>query len=138
MAVQIVDKAIRFCQRFAKLLRFEQSTDSLIEVVERVVADCHEQMQWETAVDYQCAHCSFDGSHVASVSLDIAAPFGLDDLFAMVIRPNYALDNAASHTRKAERARLIWPQVTVIPWHPTPGEWAPVAKVRGNARHDEC
>jgi hypothetical protein len=54
-------------------------------------------------------------------TLDVAAPFGLDDVFAMVIRPNYALDNAAAYTRKAERARLIWPQVTVIPWHPVPG-----------------
>jgi uncharacterized protein len=54
-------------------------------------------------------------------TLDVAAPFGLDDLFSMVIRPNYALDNAVSHTRKAERARLIWPRVTVIPWHSIPG-----------------
>lgn len=53
-------------------------------------------------------------------SFDIAAPFGLDDLFAMVIRPNRALDNAASHTSKAARARLIWPQVTVLPWRPVP------------------
>lgn len=53
-------------------------------------------------------------------TLDIAAPFGLDDLFAMVIRPNYALDNAASHTSKAARARSIWPQVTVLPWQPLP------------------
>jgi uncharacterized protein len=53
-------------------------------------------------------------------TMDIAAPFGFDDLFAMVIRPNYALDNAASHTRKAEAARLIWPQVSVIPWYPVP------------------
>jgi hypothetical protein len=51
-------------------------------------------------------------------SLDIAAPFGLDDVFAMVVRPNYALDNAASFMRKAERAQSIWPQVTVIPWDP--------------------
>ena len=48
--------------------------------------------------------------------LDIVAPFGLDDLFAMVIRPNYALANAASHTAKAERARATWPEVTIIPW----------------------
>jgi hypothetical protein len=47
--------------------------------------------------------------------LDIAAPFGLDDLFGMVIRPNRALENAASHRAKAERAQAIWPQVTVIP-----------------------
>ena len=48
--------------------------------------------------------------------LDIVAPFGLDDLFGMVIRPNPALDNAASHRGKAIRAQAIWPEVTVIPW----------------------
>jgi hypothetical protein len=48
--------------------------------------------------------------------LDVAAPFGLDDLFAMVIRPNRALDNAVSHTRKAQRAQAIWPEVIVMPW----------------------
>jgi uncharacterized protein len=49
-------------------------------------------------------------------SLDIAAPFGLDDVFAMVIRPNRALVNAASHTSKAQRAKAIWPEVVVEPW----------------------
>jgi hypothetical protein len=49
--------------------------------------------------------------------LDIVAPFGLDDLFAMVIRPNRTLDNAVSHTRKAARAQSIWPEVTIIPWN---------------------
>ena len=49
-------------------------------------------------------------------TLDIAAPFGLDDLFAMVIRPNRALDNAVSHSSKAARSVALWPQVTVIPW----------------------
>jgi hypothetical protein len=48
--------------------------------------------------------------------LDVAAPFGLGDLFAMVIGPNRALDNRASHKAKALRARAIWPEVTVIPW----------------------
>jgi uncharacterized protein len=48
--------------------------------------------------------------------LDIAAPFGLEDLFAMVIRPNRALDNAGSHVRKAARAQAMWPEVTLIPW----------------------
>lgn len=50
--------------------------------------------------------------------LDIAAPFGLEDLFAMLIRPNRVIENAASHTRKAVRAKAIWPEVTVIPWEP--------------------
>ncbi len=48
--------------------------------------------------------------------LDIVAPFGLDDLFGMVIRPNRALDNRASHETKAARAKAIWPEVSVIPW----------------------
>jgi uncharacterized protein len=48
--------------------------------------------------------------------LDLVAPFGLADIFAMVIRPNRALDNAASHARKAERVKAIWPEVTVLPW----------------------
>ena len=49
--------------------------------------------------------------------LDIAAPFGLHDMFDMVIRPNRALDNAASHAAKAERVRAIWPEVVVEPWN---------------------
>jgi hypothetical protein len=49
-------------------------------------------------------------------SLDIAAPFGLSDLFAMIVRPNRALQNRASHEAKAARARAVWPEVTVIPW----------------------
>jgi hypothetical protein len=48
--------------------------------------------------------------------LDIAAPFGLDDLFAMVIRPNRALDNAASYAAKAARAQAVWRDVTVVAW----------------------
>lgn len=48
--------------------------------------------------------------------LDIAAPFGLDDMFSMTIRPNHALDNAASHVAKAARAKAIWPEVVVVPW----------------------
>jgi hypothetical protein len=48
--------------------------------------------------------------------LDILAPFGLDDLFKMVIRPNKVIDNAASYAAKAARAKVIWPEVVVIPW----------------------
>jgi len=48
--------------------------------------------------------------------LDVVAPFGLDDLFAMVVRPNYALDNAATFRRKSQRRQSIWPEIKVIPW----------------------
>jgi uncharacterized protein len=48
--------------------------------------------------------------------LDVVAPFGLDDIFGMIVRPNYALPNKVTHERKAARARAIWPELRVIPW----------------------
>ena len=48
--------------------------------------------------------------------LDVIAPFGLDDIFAMVIRPNRVIDNQISHEAKAVRAKTIWPEVVIIPW----------------------
>jgi hypothetical protein len=41
---------------------------------------------------------------------DVFAPFGLEDIFAMVIRPNYALPNRETHERKAARAKSVWPE----------------------------
>ena len=52
----------------------------------------------------------------ADGSLDIIAPFGLEDMFAMVARPNRALDNRSTFEAKAARARAVWPGVAVVPW----------------------
>lgn len=52
--------------------------------------------------------------------LSIAAPFGLADLFGLVLRPNPALDNEAAYTAKAERMRALWPELTVLPWAGAP------------------
>jgi hypothetical protein len=46
--------------------------------------------------------------------LNIIAPFGLDDLFAMVMRPNPSYAHRATFDMKAARARAVWPEVTVI------------------------
>jgi hypothetical protein len=48
--------------------------------------------------------------------LDIIAPFRLDDLFAMVIRPNRVMDSEASYQAKAARAKAIWPELVIVPW----------------------
>lgn len=48
--------------------------------------------------------------------LDVFAPFGLDDIFNMIVRPNRVLPNKATHEKKAARARAIWPELRVIPW----------------------
>jgi hypothetical protein len=34
----------------------------------------------------------------------------------LLIRPNKVIDNEASHTAKAARAKAIWPEITVVPW----------------------
>ena len=48
--------------------------------------------------------------------IDISAPFGLRDAFSMPICPNYALMNMATRSRKAVRAKPVWPEGTIIPW----------------------
>lgn len=45
---------------------------------------------------------------------DIATPFGVDDLFGMVLRPNPAWPHRPTLAAKAARARQIWPEVRVI------------------------
>jgi uncharacterized protein len=47
--------------------------------------------------------------------LDVFAPFGLDDIFGMIVRPNHALSNKATHERKAARAREIGPELQEAP-----------------------
>jgi len=48
--------------------------------------------------------------------LDVFAPFGLDDIFDMVVRPNRVLPNKATHEKKAARARVTWPQLKIVSW----------------------
>jgi hypothetical protein len=51
-------------------------------------------------------------------TLDVFVPFGLEDIFAMFIRPNPVLPNKPTHDRKAARVKAIWPELTIIPWAP--------------------
>jgi hypothetical protein len=48
--------------------------------------------------------------------VEIAAPFGLDDLFALRMAPNRALPVRADHAAKAARIRFLWPEVEILPW----------------------
>lgn len=47
-------------------------------------------------------------------AISIAAPFGLDDVFAMTIRPNPNRPLARGWARTVENARGRWPELTVI------------------------
>jgi hypothetical protein len=47
-------------------------------------------------------------------AISLAAPFGLDDLFAMRLRPNpRRVITAAAFDRVAASARARWPELTV-------------------------
>ena len=47
---------------------------------------------------------------------ECCAPFGLDDLFGLVVRPNKVQITSAIYEAKVERWRPIWPQLTFMPW----------------------
>lgn len=48
--------------------------------------------------------------------IEIFAPYGLSDVFAMRITPNRIMENRETHERKAMRAKAHWPELTVAPW----------------------
>ena len=47
---------------------------------------------------------------------DVYAPFGFDDVFEMVVRPNYVHDLPQQYREKADRWQRTWPRITVMPW----------------------
>ncbi|MEJ8404764.1 nucleotidyltransferase family protein [Brevundimonas vesicularis] len=50
----------------------------------------------------------------ADDSLSVAAPFGLDDVFALTIRPNPNRPVARGWAKAVDSARARWPELTVV------------------------
>jgi len=48
--------------------------------------------------------------------LECCAPFGLDDLFGLVVRPNKRQITRAIYEAKVDRWCSIWPRITFLPW----------------------
>jgi hypothetical protein len=48
--------------------------------------------------------------------IELYTPFGLDDLFSFRIVPNRRMNNRATHEKKGERARSVWPEIVVEAW----------------------
>ena len=48
--------------------------------------------------------------------IELYVPFGLDDLFSFRLVPNRRMNNRATHEKKAERARTVWPEIVVEAW----------------------
>ena len=68
------------------------------------------------AIDSFAAVCCSVGVTVRDGGLRVYAPFGYDDLFAMVVRPNPRLAPRHVYETKAARWLQQWPELTVLPW----------------------
>jgi uncharacterized protein len=44
------------------------------------------------------------------------APFGTDDLWNLIVRPNKTLVTRAVYEAKAARWSALWPRLTILPW----------------------
>jgi hypothetical protein len=70
----------------------------------------------EEAIDSWPTTASAVGVRRTENGYDVYAPFGLGDLFQMVIRPNKALVTEEVYYNKARKWKAKWPEIQVIPW----------------------
>jgi hypothetical protein len=68
------------------------------------------------AIDSFAAVCCAVGATVDDGGPRVYAPFGFDDLFGMVVRPNRRLAPQHVYEAKAARWKQHWPELTVLPW----------------------
>jgi hypothetical protein len=61
-----------------------------------------------------CSSCV--GLRAAGGRSEVFAPYGLTDLFAMIVRPNPILAPAEVYAAKTARWALEWPRLTILPW----------------------
>lgn len=62
--------------------------------------------------------CSCVGIQLEGDSLKILAPFGLEDIFKMILRPNpETVFTKELYDKKATEWIKKWPKLKVIPWH---------------------
>lgn len=68
------------------------------------------------AVDSFAAVCCAVAVKVEDGWPQVYAPFGFDDLFGLVVRPNPRLAPRHVYESKAARWLQHWPELTVLPW----------------------
>ncbi len=84
---------------------------------ERFGAPCPPHASSEAAINcFAATACCVGGRREPDGRLVVYAPYGFNDLFGLVVRPNVAVAPASVYRQKAERWRALWPQLTVLPW----------------------
>lgn len=78
--------------------------------------DIKENKSVEEAISKWGTTISCIGVRLENNKLIIFAPFGLNDLFSMLIRPNKKDFIKKDYDIKTKRWKNIWPNLTIIPW----------------------
>ncbi|HEY3673428.1 MAG TPA: nucleotidyltransferase family protein [Acidimicrobiia bacterium] len=79
-------------------------------------APCEPFRNTEAAIDCFAATACSVGIRTSGSEIKVYAPYGLDDLFAFVLRPNPVLAPRAVYEKKASRWSELWPRLAVLPW----------------------
>jgi hypothetical protein len=70
----------------------------------------------EDAIDHFAATACSVGIRTSDSGTTVYAPYGFEDLLALVVRPNTRLAPRAVYETKASRWSELWPRLTVLPW----------------------
>ena len=70
----------------------------------------------ESAINTWPTTATAIGVRMENDSLKIYAPFGLDDLFGMIVRPNKTLITEEIYIQKVTKWSKKWPGLVIIPW----------------------
>jgi hypothetical protein len=83
---------------------------------EKFGVPCSPFRSTEAAIDCFAATACCIGIRTSDSNVDLYAPFGFEDLFAFVLRPNPVLATRAVYMQKVHRWSELWPRLIVLPW----------------------
>jgi hypothetical protein len=83
---------------------------------QRFGVPCPPHPDTESAIDCFAATACCIGLRTIGCSHHVYAPFGFDDMFGFVLRPNKRLAPRSVYEAKAARWVELWPQLTVLDW----------------------
>ncbi|MCK7614143.1 nucleotidyltransferase family protein [Roseibium sediminicola] len=114
----------------AVIKRVNASLPDLADLLEtRNQARVHLWYEQRFGRPYRPLDCAMDSlttyasrTHAVAARLDktgriaVHAPFGLANLFGMRLVPNYVQPNERTYIEKSERMKVLWPELSVVPW----------------------
>jgi len=77
---------------------------------------CEPYKNTEAAIDSFAATACSVGIQLRDGRPHVYAPYGLDDLFDFVLRPNPSVAPRSTYETKAARWLVLWPRLTVLEW----------------------